>query len=124
MKRAAEGSFPPAARLRSKGDFHRVQSLGKRLYARHFLLVTAEAEFDQSRLGITVTKKVEARAVFRNRLKRRLREIFRTTRSRFVRPLDIIVIARREAAGCDLAEIRREILGTLNREGLLKPAES
>jgi ribonuclease P protein component len=50
-----------------------------------------------SRLGLTVSRKV-GNAVVRNRVKRRVREWFRRTRSSFAGSWDIIVIARRDAA--------------------------
>jgi ribonuclease P protein component len=61
-------------------------------------------------LGITVSKKV-GKAVERNRLKRRIREWFRHNRSLLPMEAELVVIARRGAAGLDSAEIHRELGG-------------
>ena len=64
-------------------------------------------------MGVTVSKKVGT-AVQRNRVKRRIREWFRCNQA--VLPLDgaLVVIARRGAAGLEVAETNRE-LGSLLR---------
>lgn len=53
-----------------------------------------------TRLGLTVSRRV-GNAVVRNRVKRRLREWFREARWELSGTWDIVVIARREAAGLE-----------------------
>ena len=68
-----------------------------------------------SRLGITVTRKVGG-AVVRNRIKRRLREIFR--RWQELSPseaLDIVLHARPSAARASFGELEREATKLLER---------
>ena len=77
-------------------------------------------ESDESRLGVTVTTKIDKRAVVRNRIKRRLREIFRLNRGRLKEPLDLVIVARRGAAACGFAEMERQILGALRYGGYLQ----
>lgn len=104
-------------RLKSKKDFAAVQNFvqrhGQRLYSKHFLLLVAQATGDRSRLGITVTTKIDKRAVVRNRLKRCIREVFRLHRSQFTSKIDIVVIARNESPSLTFQQIEREILGAL-----------
>jgi len=77
--------------------------------------------FTLSRYGFSVSRQV-GKAVTRNRVKRRLREILRLT------PLepgwDIVFIARPVAATADYASLRESVRGLLSRAGLLKTAES
>ena len=62
----------------------------------------------ESRLGITVTRKVGG-AVRRNRIKRLLREWFRSRRSEFG-SCDVVLIAKREfPTGLGLAEVARDL---------------
>lgn len=61
-----------------------------------------------ARVGLTVGRQVGG-AVVRNRVKRRLREWFRTSPLRHVGPVDVVVIARRAAVGLQSAELRAEL---------------
>ena len=80
----------------------------------------SESSQADSRLGLVVSRRVDKRAVVRNRIKRRLREIFRLHRARLTQPLDIVVVARREAATAEFSEIEREVIKALHGRGLLQ----
>ncbi len=57
-----------------------------------------------TRVGLTVSTKV-GNAVVRNRIRRRLRELFRRRREEFPRGLDMVLVARQSAAEADLARL-------------------
>jgi len=97
-----------------------VQEQGLKLYSKHFLLIALGSAAENSRVGITITTKVDKRATERNRLKRRIREIFRLNSKNLKENFDIVVIARKNAVTCDYPQIEREILGALKHHGLLK----
>ena len=107
-------------RLRKRSDFLRVQSGKRKFHGRHFLVIVEPGETADSRLGIVITRKVDSRAVYRNKLRRRIREVFRLNRFRFIKNFDIVVIARRDACACEFAEVKSEILGIFSRAGMLK----
>ena len=71
---------------------------------------------DISRYGITVSRHV-GKAVVRNKIKRRLREILRkiTLKPGF----DIVIIARTAAAAADYSEMKKTTENLLFRTGLL-----
>ena len=115
-------SFPANRRLKKKREYLRVRAAGKRLYSRHFLVSICDAEHTNSRLGIVVTKKVNKRAVKRNLIKRRIREIFRLNVNRLKGDFDIVVVARNNADQCSFARTRQEILGALYHKGFLDRA--
>lgn len=69
-----------------------------------------------SRCGFSVSKRV-GKAVIRNRVKRRLREIIRLTLLKG--GWDIIFIARAGAADADYANLKKSVEGLLSRAGLL-----
>ena len=73
----------------------------------------------QSRLATAVTTKLEKRAVVRNLIKRRIREVFRAARGDFTKAIDMVVIARKGVQTCEYADYQREILGALAAKGLL-----
>ena len=96
---------PPAdARLRSKADFDRVFAGGRRRQSRYFRYTLLETDADGARLGMAVSRRVDKRAVVRNRLRRRIRESFRIARPQLP-PLDIVVTAKPEAAAAERAQV-------------------
>ena len=106
-------AFSSKFRLLKKSDFHRVQNKGEKLYTKHFLIFALKSSEELSRVGLTISTKVDKRAVIRNKLKRRLREIFRLNRSKLVAHFDIVIIARKNALDLSYKEIEHEILNTL-----------
>ncbi len=106
-------------RLRSRKDFIRLQRSGRRRTSRHFVLLVGD-QYPPSgeapaRLGVTVSRKVGS-AVARNRVKRRIRENFRTQP---VLPAgrDLVVIARRGAAELEAAAMARQLTDLLAGDG-------
>lgn len=78
-------------RLRKPSDFRYVRRQG-RSWASYLLVLQACSNgLNQSRFGISAGRRV-GKAVVRNRVKRRLRELLRTTPLK--EGLDIVVIAR------------------------------
>jgi ribonuclease P protein component len=63
----------------------------------------------RSRWGLSVPKKAGS-AVVRNRIKRRLREIMRREMARIPGNRDICVLARPDAAGATLDDLRQELV--------------
>jgi len=112
--------FPAAARVLTSAEFERVFKHGKRtaapLMALH-LLPGGEG----ARLGLVVSRKVDKRAVARNRIKRVVRETFRHCREALPAGA-YVVLARNGAAQCDNAELRLTLTRLLRRAGVLPPS--
>lgn len=81
------------ARVRKRREFLQIQNAGRRVATRHFLVVYVAASDGPARLGITVTKKI-GNAVVRNRIKRAVRETFRSCAATMARGVSLVVIAR------------------------------
>ncbi len=85
---------------------------GVRRSSRHFVMLVAPAgalaPAGTPRLGVTVSRKV-GNAVTRNRVKRGIREWFRSRSSALEG--DVVVIARRGAGQLTSDEARRELSG-------------
>ena len=81
------------------------------LYARPNRLTT-------NRVGITVGKKL-GKAVVRNRVRRRLREIYRCNEARFAPGWDIVVVARSRCVGADYSKMENAYLSLAQKAGLL-----
>lgn len=79
--------------------------------SRYFVIQVAPGEVDKTgfvRLGLTVSRRV-GNAVVRNRVKRRVREWFRHRRENLGDGVDLVVIARPEAAGLSYHEMARDL---------------
>ena len=112
-------SFPASRRLRKSREFKQVQEGGRKHFSKHFLLLVSAANGAKSRVGITITTKIDKRAVVRNKLKRRIRYIFRVHQERLKSPVDMVVIARRDAVLRTYEEVERELLGLMRRAGVI-----
>jgi ribonuclease P protein component len=87
--------------------------------SRSFVLLLAEqparlATGSGPRLGITTSRRVGP-AVERTRVRRRIREWFRTHRTHIPKGKDLVVIARSTAARIDGASLGRELEDALDR---------
>lgn len=70
-------------------------------------------------MGITVTRKVNKRAVVRNKIKRQAREFFRYNRHRLKKSADIVVISLRDASGLASPKVWGELYFLFRKAGLL-----
>ena len=101
--------FSKAERLRKRKEFLGVYERGDKIQSTYFVLYMLENGRSHHRLGITVSRKI-GRAVVRNRIKRRLREIFRTNKQAIFPHCDLVVNAKRSAARARNQQIQEDIL--------------
>jgi len=101
-------NFSSEARLRKRWEFNTVYRMGCKKNTPHFLLLVLDTTGPQSRLGVTVSRKI-GNAVVRNRVKRAIREFFRCNRFRFQGPIDLSVIAKRNAGQLTTKDVWHEL---------------
>ena len=115
MPTSVDTGLPPVARVRARAEFDRVFAQGRRtsdpLLSLHWLRDDAPA-----RLGLAVSRKVDPRAVGRNRIKRVLRAQFRGLRMQLA-PGAFVVVARGGAIIADGQTLRIVFLNLLGRAG-------
>ena len=120
--------YPRSARVRARPEFDAVFANGRRaanpMLALHYL-----ADDRPPRLGLAVSRKVDTKAVIRNRIKRVLRDYFRL--ERYALPGGAyVVVARKQAASATGAELtsafrhalRKLSLPPSNANGTMPPA--
>ena len=103
--------FPKSEKILNRADFVKLNRSGKRLYTKHFTLITKQNGQGVTRLGVTVSKKT-GNAVKRNRVKRLIREFFRLNKTHFPQGHDIVIVAKKDARYLDFWKIKEE-LGTV-----------
>ena len=98
----------------------------RRLYAtrghanRHLVLYAKPNRTATNRVGITASKKL-GHAVVRNRVRRRLREVYRLNEDRFLPGYDIVVVARSRCIDADFGRLTQAYLSLAEKAGILKP---
>ena len=109
--------FPRSARVRLRAEYTAVFEHGRRhgdpLFALHW-----KPGPHPARLGLAVSRKVDPRAVGRNRIKRVLRETTRQLRPSLAGG-DYVVVARAAARGATNAQLAEAWLKLLRRAGAL-----
>ncbi len=102
--------------LKSNRDFRRVYHKGTSAVRPCLVVYARRTGASGNRLGITVTAKV-GKAHTRNRVRRRLREIYRL-HEQTIRPgYDLVVVARTRAAAAEYARLEREFLSASKELG-------
>ena len=76
----------------------------------------------KNRVGFTVSKKL-GHAVVRNRVRRRLREVYRLNEEKFAPGWDIVVVARSRAVDAPFAALTRSYLNLAKKAGILAPED-
>ncbi len=111
--------FPKACRILKRREFLRIQGQGQRFHGRRLIFQFMPGWGAQSRLGITVSKKVGNSPV-RSQVKRWIRESFR--RHPELRPqrglgpvYDLVITAKRDVEDFSWAAIDGEIVHALQR---------
>jgi ribonuclease P protein component len=104
----ASAGLPRETRIRRAGDFAALRQASGRLGGRCFSVRYRPNELGHARLGLAISKRVSKRAVERNRIKRLLRESFRRIRNDLP-PLDLVFMAREQAAGVPGPELLAEL---------------
>lgn len=111
--------FPRASRLSSTAEFRLVKQAGKSWTGRHLVLgVLAQPEATRARVGIVTTRKV-GMAVVRNRIRRRIREVFRLHQFDLIPGVWLVTIARPSAATASFQDIERDWLRLAERASIL-----
>ena len=106
--------------LKKPADFARLHQQGQYFNNRLVSLKSLPNGLPVSRWGIVTGKKL-GKAVIRNRVKRRLREILR--QARLIPGRDIVIMARSAAVAAGFTELKQAVAGLLKKGGLAEADE-
>ena len=110
--------LPRDLRLRSNSDFQRVYRAG-RSWAHPLLALHTLPQPEGRRVGISTSKKV-GKAVRRNRVRRRLREIVRAELPEWKTGFDGVLVARAAAAEAEFSDLRAALQELARRARLYR----
>ena len=104
--------------LKENSMFRRLYAKGRSAAGPYLVVYCRRNGTDGNRVGITASKKL-GHAVVRNRVRRRLREIYRLHEEEFLRGWDIVVVARSRAVGAPYTKLERAYLSLAQKLNLL-----
>ncbi len=111
--------LPKLNRLKKKKDFEKVFKLGKGVKQGFIALKLNRNGLENSRLGFIVSLKVSKKAVVRNKVKRRLREIIRARIKDIKKGFDVVLIALPGSDTKDFEETKKLVEKLFKKVGIL-----
>jgi len=105
----ASARLPRAHRLARTSDIRRCLTQGRRRRFEHLDMIWLDNTTGHPRMGLIVPR-FQSSAVARNRLRRRIREIWRRELQQHQPAWDLVIRARREAYAAEFAALREDLL--------------
>lgn len=109
----------PAVTVKENYEFRRIYRKGKSAVSPQLVIYCQRNRRGHSRLGVSVSTKLGC-AVVRNRVRRRIREIYRLNKAKMLPGYDLIVVARVRAVETDYQKLDRAYLRLLEQLDLLR----
>ncbi len=105
-------------RLRSNMEFKKVYSGGKNYWNRNLVLYVKKNNIGNTRVGYSITKKI-GNSVIRNKIRRRMKEIYRLNFKGIKSNYDLIFIPKRNVVNISYKELESAMLHILKLAGVL-----
>jgi len=105
--------------LKKNHEFRRLYNKGKSAASQCVVVYCRRNGKAENRIGITVSTKIGG-AVQRNRIRRRLKEIYRLNEGKLPIGYDIIIVARMRSRFAGYREIENSVLALFRKLGLVK----
>ncbi len=106
--------------IKRNHEFQRLYAKGKSSATPYLAVYWRKNRLGINRLGLTVGKKVGG-AVTRNRVRRRIREIYRLHEAELTPGCDIVIVARVKAAYSSYQQLEKSFLTLSDKLGLRRP---
>lgn len=105
--------------LKENYEFRRVYSKGRSGVTPLLVVYARPNRGGRNRLGVTVSTKL-GKAVVRNRVRRRLREVFRLAQPEMAQGYDVVLVARTRAVTAPYGELERAFRRSCAKLGLME----
>ena len=107
--------------LKQNHEFRRLYNKGKSAVSPYFVIYCRKTGRPVNRLGITTSVKL-GNAVKRNRARRRIRELYRTSEAQLRTGFDLVIVARTRVIYGRYDELERSLRQLFKKLGLLEPS--
>jgi ribonuclease P protein component len=108
-----------SASLKNNYEFRRLYAKGKSASSQYTAVYCRKNKRRVNQLGITVSTKI-GKAVQRNRVRRRYREIYRLNEDKFDAGYDIVIVARAKSTTARFGELEKDFLRLCGKLGFCK----
>ena len=105
--------------LKQNHEFRRLYTKGRNAVTPTLVIYARRRKGGENRVGFTVTVKL-GHAVTRNRVRRRLREIYRLHESELRRGSDLVVVARGRSVDASFRRLEHDFLAACSGLSLLE----
>ena len=112
-------AYPKEERLRTRPQYLAVYNEGRKFAGPAFVCHVAPGNGEGRKFGFAVSQKV-GNAVVRNRVKRYLREIYRTQRSELTDDVRIVIVARRPSRDMNFHDAHHAVCQLFREGGVLR----
>lgn len=107
--------------LKNRSDFVRIAKDGQKWVSKGLIIQALENDLGCIRVGYTVTKRVDKRAVVRNRIKRRLRAVASDViKNEALISCDYVLIGRSETQDRPYETLKKDLRWCLKKMSFLK----
>lgn len=110
--------LPSKYRLTKNKDFARVAKLGQAFFGPELGIKWIKNNLLYSRFGISISLKIDKKAVVRNRIKRILRAILKENLSKISKGFDFLILTKPKIKELEYQEIKRKLLLILEKSKL------
>ena len=108
--------------LKKNYEFKRLYNKGKTAVTPYMVVYALKSPKGCRRVGYTVSTKL-GKAVVRNRIRRRLREIYRLNSDKLRSNVDMVIVARSRCVDGDYSKMERAFLHACAELGILRGDE-
>ncbi|MBU4360887.1 ribonuclease P protein component [Candidatus Parcubacteria bacterium] len=106
------------ATLSKQKDFEQVAKKGRSFFTKEFGFKIIKNNLSKNRYGIVVNLKVDKRAVARNKIRRRIKEIVRLNDEKLKQGFDVMILTRELVKELSYQEIKSKLLDLFKKAGI------
>lgn len=112
--------LPVKNRLKKKKDFENVFKRGKKIEEDFLCFRFIKTDLKSPRFGFVVGKSYSNKAVDRNKIKRRIRDVIKNNLSDIIEIIDGVIIVRPAKKNIEFEELEKKILNLLIKSKIIK----
>jgi len=111
--------LPRANRLTKKTDFEKVAHDSRPIHSKHLILKKSADFNNKTKFGLVISAKVSKKAVVRNKIRRRIREILRLNLDKIKPGSKVMIVIKNTIIDKNYQEIEQDLIDLLKKASLL-----